>query len=165
MKLRLVIPVLAAMVLAGALPASACDQAGKGKTSATSAGAGMGSCSHMSRSTAWTGAWLQRSQSGELTVAAVAQGSPAARSGLRNGDVVVAVNGRETSAVCSAHSCPAGSVCAIGNSFTYTVQRGHATKLVKVRLEKMPAEATTRFATREASFDAALAAMVIPAVD
>jgi S1-C subfamily serine protease len=119
----------------------------------------------MSHATAWTGAWLQRSASGELTVAAVAEGSPAARSGLRHGDVVVAVNGHETNAVCSVHSCPAGSVCAIGNSFTYTVQRGRSTRTVKVRLEKMPAEATTRFAAKEANYEPTLAAMVIPAVD
>ena len=165
MKLRLVIPVLAALVLAGALPASACDQHSKSRTSATAAGAGMGSCSGMSHSTAWAGAWLQRSSAGELTVAAVAEDSPAARSGLRRGDIVLAVNGRELSADRAGHTCADGSVCTIGSSFAYTVQRGRATKVVKVRLEKMPAEASTRFAAREASFEPTLAAMVIPSIN
>ena len=165
MNLKLVIPVLAALVLAGALPASACDQSSKGKTSATSAGAGMGSCSGMSHSTAWAGAWLQRSGSGELTVVAVAEGSPAAHSGLRNGDIVLAVNGRELNAAKAGHACPAGSTCMVGSSFAYTIQRGKSTRVVKVQLEKMPAAATTRFAALEASYEPALAAMVIPSVD
>ena len=165
MKLRLVIPVLAVLVLTGALPASACDQHSKSRTSATAAGAGMGSCSGMSHSSAWAGAWLQRSSSGELTVAAVAEGSPAARSGLRSGDIVLAVNGRELNSDKAGHGCADGSACTIGSSFAYTVQRGRATKVVKVRLEKMPAAATTRFAAREASFEPTLAAMVIPSID
>ncbi len=165
MKLRFAIPVVAALVLAGALPASACDQHSKGSTSATAAGAGMGTCSGMSHSTAWAGAWLQRSSSGDLTVVAVAEGSPAARSGLRQGDVVLAVNGHDMSAAGSGQMCPHGTACTIGSSFAYTVQRGRSTKTVKVRLEKMPASATTRFAARDASFEPTLAAMVIPSED
>jgi S1-C subfamily serine protease len=156
------LPVLAALVLAAALPASACDQ---NKTSATAAGAGMGSCSGMSHSTAWAGAWLQRSQDGALTVAAVAEGSPAARSGLKKGDIVLAVNGHDLSSASSGHMCAGGASCAIGSSFAYTVQRGKSTKVVKVQLEKMPAEATARYAAREASFEPMLAAVVIPPID
>jgi S1-C subfamily serine protease len=49
------------------------------------------SCS--GKSAAWSGAWLERSASGKVTVAEIAKGSPAGRSGLKSGDVVLAVNG------------------------------------------------------------------------
>jgi len=118
----------------------------------------------MSRSMAWSGAWLQRSPSGGLTVVAVAKDSPAARSGLQKGDVVLAVNGRDLSAGVG-HSCASGAACAVGSSFAYTVQRGHSTKTVKVKLEKMPEEATMRFADVEPTYEPMLAAVVIPVVD
>ena len=159
MNLRNLVPVVATLALAVALPAVACD--GHSKASASSASAGGYSCSGM-HSTAWAGAWMQRSSGGQLTVVAVAEGSPAARSGLRAGDVVLAVNGKN---IAEGHSCAYGTACTVGSSFAYTVQRGKATKTVKVKLEKMPADATTRFASQEASYEPALAAMVIPVVD
>jgi len=162
MNLRNVIPVVAALALAVALPASACD--GHSKTSATSASADGHSCSGMSRSTAWAGAWMQRSNSGELTVVAVAEGSPAAKSGLRAGDVVLAVNGHNIAAK-SEHMCANGTACAVGSAFAYTVQRGKATKTVKVKLEKMPADVTSKFAAADVNYEPALAAMVITTVD
>ena len=159
MNLKLVVPVVAALAIVASLPASACDQ---NKNSATAAGAH--SCAGMSRSMAWSGAWLQRSPSGGLTVVAVAKDSPAARSGLQKGDVVLAVNGRDLSAGVG-HSCASGAACAVGSSFAYTVQRGHSTKTVKVKLEKMPEEATMRFADVEPTYEPILAAVVIPVVD
>lgn|SRR5262245_36146228 len=162
MNLRIVVPLVAALAIAASLPASACD--GNKNSSVTAANAGAHSCAGMSRSTAWSGAWLQRSADGGLTVAAVAKGSPAARSGLRKGDVVVAVNGRELGAE-SGHVCADGSVCAIGSSFAYTVQRGNDTRTFKVKLEKMPKEATMRIANVEPTYEPTLAAVVIPIVD
>ena len=159
MNLRNVVPVVAALALAVALPASACD--GHSKTSATTAGAD-GHCSGMSRSTAWAGAWMQRS-SGGLTVVAVAEGSPAAKSGLRAGDVVLAVNGKSVAE--SAHACTYGTACNVGSAFAYTVQRGKSTKTVKVKLEKMPADVTSRFAAQDVNYEPMLAAMVITTVD
>jgi hypothetical protein len=53
----------------------------------------------------------------------------------------------------------------VGSAFAYTVQRGKTTKTVKVKLEKMPAEVSARYASLEASYDPELAAMVIPTVD
>jgi len=160
MNLRNVIPVAAALALAVAIPAAACD--GNSKASASSASAEGHSCSGM-RSAAWAGAWMQRSSGGQLTVIAVAEGSPAAKSGLRAGDVVLAVNGQSI-AEKSSH-CAYGTACSVGSAFAYTVQRGKATKTVKVKLEKMPADASTRFASQEASYEPTLAAMVIPVVD
>ena len=160
MSFRNMSSVIAALALAVAIPAAACD--GHSKASASSASADGHSCSGMSRSTAWAGAWMQRSSGGQLTVVAVAEGSPAARSGLRAGDIVLAVNGK---GVAEGHACAYGTACSVGSSFAYTVQRGKATKTVKVRLEKMPVDATTRFASQEASYEPTLAAMVIPVVD
>ena len=157
MNLRNVIPVVAALALAVALPAAACD--GQSKASAKSASAD----GYKSHSKAWAGTWLQRASGGEVTVIAVAEGSPAAKSGLRAGDVVLAVNGQSVAEM-SDH-CASGTACSVGSAFAYTVQRGKATKTVKVKLEKMPADATTRFASLEASYEPTLAAMVIPSVD
>ena len=151
MNLRHVIPVVAALTLAAVVaPASACD--------------GHSKSASLSRSTAWAGAWMQRSSDG-LTVVAVAEGSPAAKSGLRAGDIVLAVNGKSLSTGTSSHMCADGTACTIGSAFAYTVQRGKATKTVKVKLEKMPADATTRFASLEASYEPTLAAMVLTTVD
>jgi S1-C subfamily serine protease len=162
MNLKSMSSVIATLALVVAIPAAACD--GHSKASASSASADGHSCSGMSRSTAWAGAWLQRSSGGQLTVIAVAEGSPAARSGLRAGDIVLAVNGKSVAERAS-HSCANGTACSVGSAFAYTVQRGKATKTVKVKLEQMPADASSRFASREASYEPMLAAMVIPTVD
>jgi S1-C subfamily serine protease len=161
MNLKLVVPAVAALAIVASLPASACDQ---NKTSATSSTAAAHSCSGMSRTMAWSGAWLQRTPSGGLTVVAIAKDSPAAHSGLQKGDVVLAVNGRDLSAS-SGHMCADGSACVIGSSFAYTVQRGSKTRTVKVKLEKMPQEATMRFADLEPTYEPTLAAVVITTVD
>jgi S1-C subfamily serine protease len=159
MNFRNMTSVIAALALAVAIPAAACD--GNSKASASSASAD-GHCSGMSRSAAWAGAWMQRSSGGQLTVVAVAEHSPAAKSGLRAGDVVLAVNGKSVS---ESHSCGMSTACSVGSAFAYTVQRGKSTKTVKVKLEKMPVDASTRFASQEASYEPMLAAMVIPIVD
>ena len=49
----------------------------------------------------------------------------------------------------------------LGRSVAYTVQRGRSTKVMKMKLEKMPAAATEKFANREANFDPALATLVL----
>ena len=76
---------------------------------------------------------------------------------------MLAVNGQNI-AEKSSH-CAGGTACAVGSAFAYTVQRGKATKTVKVKLEKMPADVTSRFASLEANYEPTLAAMVIPSVD
>ena len=162
MKIKHAVPVVAALSLVLAAPALAGGAHCAGKTSAAVAGQDQSHCSGKSSSAAWAGAWLERSEAGALTVAAVAKGSPAARSGLKSGDVVVAVNGRQSS---SKGACLSNAECAVGSSVAFTVQRGRSTKVMKVKLEKMPAEATERFAHREASFDPTLASVVFPAVN
>ena len=148
MKIKHAVPVVAALSLVLAAPALAGGAHCAGKTSAAMAGH---DCSGKSSSAAWAGAWLERSESGGLTVAAVAKGSPAARSGLKAGDVVVA--------------CLSNAECSVGSAVAYTVQRGRSTRVIKMKLEKMPADATVRFANREASFDPTLASVVFPAVN
>ena len=85
---------------------------------------------------AWGGACLQRTATG----------------------AVLAVNGKQIgSSECSASQCTSGS------QVTYTVQRGTSKKNVKFTLVPMPDAAAQKFASREGSFDATLAAMVLPA--
>ena len=164
MKLKLAVPTLAVLACAVAVPAFAGGDHCAGKSTATAVAAGKDHCSSASRSAAWAGAWLERSPSGELTVAAVATGSPAARSGLRAGDLVVAVNGRDL-ADRGGTACLTSADCKVGAAVAYTIQRGKATKVVKLKLEKMPEKATAKFADREASFDPSLAAVVLASVD
>jgi S1-C subfamily serine protease len=114
--------------------------------------------------TAWSGAWLERSSTGAITVAGVAKGSPAARSGLVAGDVVTAVNGKDIAVVCNHSSCPASSAsaCNVGSVVTYSVRHAGVARTVQVKLERMPVEAAHRFAHRDATFDPMLAALVMP---
>ena len=176
MKIKHAIPVVAALTLAFAVPAFAGANCGsKSKTSAAVAGAdhcgskgyaaavaGADHCGSKGAAAAWAGAWLERSN-GAIRVAEVAKGSPAARSGLKAGDVVVAVNGYQVGA--AKGECMTGEECKVGRSVAYTVQRGNSTKVMKLKLEKMPASATDRFANREASFDPALATLVLANVN
>lgn len=114
---------------------------------------------------AWAGAWLQRSTTGAVTVAEVAAGSPAAKAGLHKGDIVTAVNGYNLADSKDRAMCASKAECNVGSTVTYTVQRGASSRTVKVKLTKMPADAASRFAHRDASFDPALAAIVMPAVN
>jgi S1-C subfamily serine protease len=165
MKKTLGYSVATVLALAIAVPALAGGyHCGGDKASATMAEA-QGSCGSKSTTAAWAGAWLQRSASGMVTVAEVAKGSPAAKAGLKRGDVVLAVNGYDLSDSGERAMCASKAQCNVGSSLTYTVQRGRSTKEVKFKLAKMPADATERFAGRQASFDPALAAVVMPAVN
>lgn len=165
MKKTLATSAAAALALALAVPAFAggahCSGA---KTSATTADA-KASCAGKSQSTAWAGAWLTRSASGTVTVAEVAKGSPAAKSGLKSGDVVLAVNGYDLSNAEDRAMCASKADCSVGSAVTYKVQRGKSTKTVKVKLTEMPEDATEKLAARQASFDPHLAAAILPATN
>ena len=155
MKIKHVVPVV--LMLALAVPALACSDK---KTSATTASADHACCANKASAAVWAGAWLERAQNGAVRVADVAKNSPASRSGLKAGDVVLAVNGKQVGASKGECSLAHGE-CTLGSSVAYTVQRGRSTKVMKLKLEKMPATATERFADREASFDPALATLVL----
>ena len=164
MKKMLAASAVAALALAVSVPAFAggAHCSGGDKASATTADAKASCAAGKTKSAAWAGAWLQRSASGAVTVADVAKGSPAARSGLKAGDVVLAVNGYDLSDSEARAQCASKAECSVGSTVTYTVQRGRSTKNVKLKLERMPSHATERFASRQANFDPALAAVVMP---
>ena len=154
------------LALAIAVPAFAGGAAcASRKASATTASNQEACVGGKSKSAAWAGAWLQRSESGTITVAGVAKRSPAARSGLKAGDVVLAVNGYDLSDSEAREKCASSAQCNVGSNVTYTVQRGRSTKDIKVKLEQMPAYATDSFASRQGKFDPALAAVVITEVN
>lgn len=160
MKKMLTASAVAGLALALSVPAFAGGGSCMGGASATTADA-KASC-ESAKSAAWAGAWLQRSASGTVTVAEVAKGSPAAKAGLKSGDVVLAVNGYDLSDSEARATCASKAECKVGSTVTYTVKRGGSTRSVKLKLEKMPANATERFASRDAGFDPMLAAVVMP---
>ncbi|HEY6867145.1 MAG TPA: PDZ domain-containing protein [Candidatus Eisenbacteria bacterium] len=160
MKKMLAASAVAGLALALSVPAFAGGGSCSDHASAASADAKM-SC-EAGKSAAWSGAWLQRSESGTVTVAEVAKGSPAAKAGLKSGDVVLAVNGYDLSNSEARATCASHADCKVGSNVTYTVKRGSSTKNVKLKLEKMPASATERFASRDAGFDPMFAAVVMP---
>lgn len=164
MKKMLTASAASVLVMVMAVPAFAGANCSSHKAKATTASA-QEACAGKSKNTAWAGAWLERSKSGSITVAGVAKGSPASRSGLKTGDVVLAVNGYDLSDSEARAACASKAQCSVGSAVTYTVQRGRSTKDIKFKLEQMPAHATERFASREASFDPALAAVVMPSVN
>ncbi len=156
------VTVAAALVVTFAAPALAGDHCG---SSASASAAAMGDCGAHASSAAWSGAWLQRDAAGAVTVADVAKGSPAQRSGLKKGDIVLAVNGYDLGNAEDRATCASKADCSVGHSVTYKVQRGRSTRLLTFKLAKMPSNATARFASQQAAFDPTMAAMVIPAAN
>ncbi len=161
MQKKLTASAAAVLALALAVPAFAGGAHCSG-TKDASAMANKSSCSDKaSASNAWAGAWLERSSSGKLTVADVAKNSPAHRAGIKSGDVVLAVNGYDLADKKSREACAASAECNVGSAVTYKVQRGNSVKKMKVTLEKMPADAASRFANRDAEFDPVFAAVIV----
>ena len=165
MKKMLAASAVTALALGVSVAAFAGGSSCSGSASAASADAGYSCSAHATKSAAWSGAWLQRSPSGTLTVAEVAKGSPAAKAGLKSGDVVVAVNGYDLSNADARATCASKADCKVGSTVSYMVMRNGSTKNVKLKLEKMPSDATERYASREAGFDPALAAVVMSTVN
>jgi S1-C subfamily serine protease len=153
MKKMLTASAVAALALAISVPALAGGANCSGKSSSAS------SASY----SAWSGAWLERSATGTVTVAEVAKGSPASKAGLKPGDVVLAVNGYNLSDSESRAMCASKASCTVGSTVAYTVSRAGSTKELKLKLAKMPASATDRYAGRDASFEPMYAAVVMPA--
>jgi len=165
MKKMLAASAVTALALGVSVAAFAGGSSCSGSASAASADAGYSCSAHATKSAAWSGAWLQRSPSGTVTVAEVAKGSPAAKAGLKSGDVVVAVNGYDLSNADARATCASKADCKVGSTVSYMVMRNGSTKNVKLKLEKMPSDATERYASREAGFDPALAAVVMSTVN
>jgi C-terminal processing protease CtpA/Prc len=164
MKKNLIASAAALLAFASVAPAFA-GGANCASHSSAAAASSEESCHGKSAYTAWAGAWLQRSSSGQVVVADVTKGSPAAKAGLKSGDVVLAVNGYSLADSKEAAMCASNAECKVGRSVAYTVQRGGSKKNIKFKLAEMPSDATARFAARNASFDPALAAVVIPSAN
>jgi hypothetical protein len=75
------------------------------------------------------------------------------------------VNGYDLSDADARATCASKADCKVGNTVTYMVKRHGATKNVKLKLEKMPSDATERYASRQAGFDPTLAAVVMTTVN
>src|SRR5262245_58662339 len=148
MKRMLTASAAAALALSLSAPAFAGGAHCSG-ASATTADAQGASC-HSNKSAAWAGAWLQPSRPDSVSVAAVAKGGPAAKAGLKSGDVVLAVNGYDLSDSEQREMCASKANCSVGSTVSYRVQRGKATKSFIIKLEKMPADATDRYPDRDA---------------
>jgi putative serine protease PepD len=90
---------------------------------------------------AYLGVFLTPSSTGGATVSRVTPGAPASQSGLRQGDVITAVNGK---AITSTDQF-IGTVDTYspGTTITVTIKRGGQTKDVKVTLGTRPAQAPT----------------------
>lgn len=71
------------------------------------------------------------------------------------------MNGYDLADKRSREACASSAECNVGSAVTYKVQRGRSVKQMKLTLEKMPADAASRFANRDAEFDRALAAVVV----
>ncbi len=162
MQKKLTASAAALFALALAVPAFAGGAHCSGDSKATAA-ASKSSCSSSktSASNAWAGAWLERSASGTITVADIAKNSPAQKAGLKTGDIVLAVNGYDLADKKSREMCESKAECSVGSAVTYKVQRGKSVKQMKVTLEKMPADAASRFAHRGAEFDPVFAAVIV----
>lgn len=161
MQKKLTVSAAAVLALALAVPAFAGGAHCSGGSNA-SAAASKSSCgSKTSASAAWAGAWLERSAAGTITVADVAKNSPAHKAGIKSGDIVLAVNGYNLADKKSREMCAASAECNVGSAVSYKVQRGKSVKQMKVTLEKMPADAASRFANRDAEFDPVFAAVIV----
>jgi putative serine protease PepD len=86
------------------------------------------------------GAGIAKSGSSTTGEAPIQPGSPAAKAGLQAGDVITAVNGTTVTSVNQFVATIANYVP--GNTVTLTVQRGGATKKIKLTLGSQPANAT-----------------------
>lgn len=71
-------------------------------------------------------------------VANVAAGGPAAKAGIREGDIILKVAGSETNSVAELRSVVDGQP--VGSKVDVVIQRGDKTVTVKVLLEEMPAQ-------------------------
>lgn len=71
-------------------------------------------------------------------VANVAAGGPAAKAGIREGDIILKVAGSETNSVAELRSVVDGQP--VGSKIDVVIQRGDKTVTVKVLLEEMPAQ-------------------------
>jgi C-terminal processing protease CtpA/Prc len=88
----------------------------------------------------WVGIELDKDDHGKLTVTDVIPDSPAQRAGLRDGDVLVALNGVAFGEKNKKELHAVKKEMSVGKTITYTVKRDGYKKQIDVTLGKVPDE-------------------------
>jgi C-terminal processing protease CtpA/Prc len=86
----------------------------------------------------WVGIQYDKTEDGNMVIAEVVSGSPAAKAGLKAGDVVYALNGVDFTEANKDRLKAIKSKLEPGSSITYTIQRAGASKDVALTLGNMP---------------------------
>lgn len=152
--MRITIPVcliLAALAITFAPAAHAggganCDTHAKAKT----AGAGTSGRAAKLAAKGWLGIETDKDQAtGGYVVKTVAPSSPAAASGFRPGDVLVALNGVELKAENKDALKKVKSGLGVGSQVTYTVRRAGATQKLTTTLAPVPQDVLAKWVAEE----------------
>ena len=91
----------------------------------------------------WAGVSLEQNEDG-LTVSEVHHGTPAAKAGVKAGDVLVAINGIEYAEKNKEKMSALQAQMVPGNEFTYTISRKGKNKEVSFALDEMPMDVVAR---------------------
>ena len=91
----------------------------------------------------WAGVSLEGSDSG-LSVSEVHPGTPAARAGVKVGDVLVAINGVEYKPENKEKMAAFEKMMVPGQEFTYTIARNGKNKEIEFALAEMPMDVVAR---------------------
>ena len=98
---------------------------------------------HAYKGRGWAGVSLEMSDDG-LRVSEVHYGTPAAKAGVKVGDVLVAINGVEYAEENKEKMAAFEKEMVPGNEFTYTIARSGKNKEVSFALDEMPMDVVAR---------------------
>ncbi len=91
----------------------------------------------------WAGVSLERSDEG-LRVSEVHYGTPAAKAGVKTGDVLVAINGVEYNEKNKEQMAGLEKLMVPGQEFTYTIARKGKNRDISFALDEMPMDVVAR---------------------
>ncbi len=128
-----------AIVLAAALAVPALAGAGHGHKKC-SAGAEdcMNKMAAKLRAQGWVGIEAEHGKDGSVTILSVVDGSPADRAGLREGDVLVAMNGITLAEENYPEIKALRAELTVGSDIQYTIVRGGSKKKLEMTLAEIP---------------------------